>query len=147
MKITQITRRDIIDAITVEKISWHGRLEEAEFLSRLFNLSALPSTDHRRAKPIGLETAGQGGGQSSLRGADGRGRRRHPAPSGGSYASLNTHHERAIGTGEDPWIHTWQPGSQGRTAAVAGPTTGAKRESRHGSRNADSSAFEGVAHG
>ena len=47
MKITQITRRDIIDAITAEKISWHGRLEEAEFLSRLFNLSALPSTDHR----------------------------------------------------------------------------------------------------
>jgi hypothetical protein len=47
MKITQITRRDIIDAINVEKISWHGRLEEAEFLSRLFDLSALPSTDRR----------------------------------------------------------------------------------------------------
>lgn len=47
MKITQITRRDIIDALTVEKISWSGRLEEAEFLSRLFDLVALPSTDHR----------------------------------------------------------------------------------------------------
>ena len=31
--ITQITRRDIIDAVTVEKISWTGRLEETEFLS------------------------------------------------------------------------------------------------------------------
>ena len=47
MKISQITRRDIIDAITVEKISWNGRLEESEFLSRLYNLAALPSTDRR----------------------------------------------------------------------------------------------------
>jgi hypothetical protein len=47
MKITQITRRDIVDAITVEKINWNGRLEESEFLSRLFNLAALPSTDRR----------------------------------------------------------------------------------------------------
>jgi hypothetical protein len=47
MKISQITRRDIIDAITVEKIGWNGRLEEAEFLSRLYNLAALPSTDRR----------------------------------------------------------------------------------------------------
>jgi hypothetical protein len=47
MKITQITRHDIIDALTVEKISWNGRLEEAEFLSRLFDLATLPSTDHR----------------------------------------------------------------------------------------------------
>jgi hypothetical protein len=47
MKITQITRRDIIDAITVEKINWSGRLEEAEFLSRLFNLASLPSFDSR----------------------------------------------------------------------------------------------------
>jgi hypothetical protein len=47
MKITQITRRDIIDALTVEKISWNGRLEEAEFLSRLFDLAALSSTDRR----------------------------------------------------------------------------------------------------
>jgi hypothetical protein len=40
MKITQITRRDII-AMTIEKISWNGRLEEAEFLSRLFDLVAV----------------------------------------------------------------------------------------------------------
>ena len=38
MKISQITRRDIADAITVENINWSGRMEESEFLSRLFNL-------------------------------------------------------------------------------------------------------------
>jgi hypothetical protein len=45
--ITQITRRDIIDAVAVEKILWTGRLEEAEFLSRLFDLDSMPSTDSR----------------------------------------------------------------------------------------------------
>jgi hypothetical protein len=47
MKISQITRRDIIDAIAVEKVKWCGRLEEPEFLSRLFDLRNLPSRDHR----------------------------------------------------------------------------------------------------
>lgn len=47
MKISQITRRDVVDAIAVEHIAWAGRLEEAEFLSRLFNLSSLPSEDSR----------------------------------------------------------------------------------------------------
>jgi hypothetical protein len=47
MKISQITRRDLVDAILVEKVNWAGRLEEPEFLSRLFDLSALPSTDNR----------------------------------------------------------------------------------------------------
>jgi hypothetical protein len=47
MNISQLTRRDIVDAIAVEKVNWSGRMEEAEFLSRLFNLSSLPSTDGR----------------------------------------------------------------------------------------------------
>jgi hypothetical protein len=47
MKISQITRRDIIDSMVAEKISWCGRLEEPEFLARLFELKNLPSTDHR----------------------------------------------------------------------------------------------------
>jgi hypothetical protein len=47
MQITQITRRDIVDAISSEKINYSGRMEEQEFLSRLFNLSMLPSTDSR----------------------------------------------------------------------------------------------------
>nr|VFJ60825.1 MAG: Abortive infection C-terminus [Candidatus Kentron sp. FM]VFJ61926.1 MAG: Abortive infection C-terminus [Candidatus Kentron sp. FM]VFK12834.1 MAG: Abortive infection C-terminus [Candidatus Kentron sp. FM] len=47
MKISEITRRDIFDAILLEEIDWAGRLNDVEFLSRLFNLSELPSTDHR----------------------------------------------------------------------------------------------------
>lgn len=47
MRITKITRRDIADAITVESVNWAGRLEEQEFLARLFDLGSLPSTDGR----------------------------------------------------------------------------------------------------
>jgi hypothetical protein len=46
-KISNITRRDIFDAMIIEGISWNGRLEETEFLSRLFDLSKIPSTDSR----------------------------------------------------------------------------------------------------
>lgn len=44
-KISEITRRDIFDCLRSE--NWHGRLEETEFLSRIFNLKALPSNDAR----------------------------------------------------------------------------------------------------
>jgi hypothetical protein len=47
MQITQITRRDIVDTISSEKIYYSGRMEEQEFLSRLFDLFMLPSTDGR----------------------------------------------------------------------------------------------------
>ncbi|MEJ1965238.1 MAG: hypothetical protein WDO56_28370 [Gammaproteobacteria bacterium] len=47
MRISQITRKDIVDAIQVEKINWSGRLEEQEFLARLYNLQELPSKDSR----------------------------------------------------------------------------------------------------
>lgn len=47
MKISQFTRRDIIDAIVAEEINIYGRLEETEFLSRIFDLQQLPSTDPR----------------------------------------------------------------------------------------------------
>ena len=53
MRISQVTRRDIIDAIAIEKINWSGRLEEAEFLSRLYNLASLPSYDPRFADAAG----------------------------------------------------------------------------------------------
>jgi hypothetical protein len=46
-RISQVTRRDIVDAIVAEGINWSGRLEEPEFLSRLFDLSSLPSEDSR----------------------------------------------------------------------------------------------------
>jgi len=45
--VSEITRRDIFDAIRNEKIAWWGRLSEVEFLSRLYDLSSLPSHDHR----------------------------------------------------------------------------------------------------
>ena len=47
MKISSVTRRDIIDALGAENVAWNGRLEESEFLSRLFDLASLPSTDGR----------------------------------------------------------------------------------------------------
>jgi len=53
MKISPVTRRDIIDALGAENINWSGRLEEPEFLSRLFDLMSLPSTDHRFADAAG----------------------------------------------------------------------------------------------
>jgi hypothetical protein len=34
-QITEITRRDIVDAITGQKINVYGRLEEIAFLSRV----------------------------------------------------------------------------------------------------------------
>ena len=45
--ISQITRRDIVDATKEEKIVWHGRLGEVEFLDRIFHLDDLPSGDSR----------------------------------------------------------------------------------------------------
>jgi len=47
VRITQLTRRDIADAITVDNIRLYGRLEEPEFLGRIFDLNSLPSTDGR----------------------------------------------------------------------------------------------------
>lgn len=47
MGISQITRRDVFDAMVAEKIIWNGRLEEPEFLARLFALQSLPSDDRR----------------------------------------------------------------------------------------------------
>ncbi|MFM2057468.1 MAG: hypothetical protein RLY71_1853 [Pseudomonadota bacterium] len=47
MNISQLTRRDIIDAIIAEKVNWSGRLEEPEFLARIFSLQEMPSFDDR----------------------------------------------------------------------------------------------------
>jgi hypothetical protein len=47
MKISQITRRDLIDALEIQRVNWPGRLEEPEFLARLFDLANLPSLDSR----------------------------------------------------------------------------------------------------
>lgn len=45
--ISEITRRNILDAIRIGNIAWSGRLTETDFLSRLYDLDSLPSQDHR----------------------------------------------------------------------------------------------------
>lgn len=47
MKISEATRRDIFDSIVIENVPWNGRLEEPDFLARLFDLESLPLTDGR----------------------------------------------------------------------------------------------------
>lgn len=43
--ISEVTRRDIFDAIRDKNISFCGRLSEIDFLSRLYDLDSLPSHD------------------------------------------------------------------------------------------------------
>lgn len=45
--ISEATRRDIFDFLRLEAVHWTGRLGEAEFLSRLYDLDRLPSNDDR----------------------------------------------------------------------------------------------------
>lgn len=45
--ISEVTRRSIIDHLMISGISWSGRLQEDEFLGRLYDLSTMPSTDRR----------------------------------------------------------------------------------------------------
>jgi len=47
MRISEVTRRDIFDALRFQNINWAGRLDEPEFLSRIFNLEQMPSYDSR----------------------------------------------------------------------------------------------------
>lgn len=46
-RISESSRRDIMDAIVIERVKWSGRLEEPDFLARLFDLRSLPSRDPR----------------------------------------------------------------------------------------------------
>lgn len=52
-KISEITRRDIVDAIFLEQVNLYGRLEETEFLARLWDLESMPSTDSRFKNAMG----------------------------------------------------------------------------------------------
>jgi hypothetical protein len=45
--ITPVTRRKIFDTITLSKVCWEGRLEEPDFLARIYDLNKMPSTDSR----------------------------------------------------------------------------------------------------
>lgn len=46
-KITDVTRQHIASEMKIEKISYHGDLNEPDFLIRLFDLQSLPSRDRR----------------------------------------------------------------------------------------------------
>ena len=48
-EITPVTRKDIFDFLRAEAGPWWGRLSETGFLSQLYDLDALPSTDPRHA--------------------------------------------------------------------------------------------------
>ncbi|HWP33184.1 MAG TPA: abortive infection family protein [Solirubrobacterales bacterium] len=45
--VTQLTRRDIFDYLSMERIAWHGRLEEVAFLERIWDLGSMRTTDPR----------------------------------------------------------------------------------------------------
>jgi hypothetical protein len=47
MSISELTRRNIVDHIRASNIRWCGRLDEIEFLNRLFDLKRMPSNDGR----------------------------------------------------------------------------------------------------
>ncbi len=47
--VTDVTRRAIVDSLILEDISWAGDVDEVEFLNRMFDLKAWPSTDGRNA--------------------------------------------------------------------------------------------------
>ncbi len=51
--ISELTRRDIFDALRLEKVQWAGRLSETDFLSRVFDMTKLPSEDHRASTMLG----------------------------------------------------------------------------------------------
>lgn len=46
-RISAITRRKLFDSIALSGLGWSGRLQEPDFLGRLYDLSSLPSTDTR----------------------------------------------------------------------------------------------------
>ncbi len=47
MSITEITKKEIIDSLKLSEISWYGKLDEDDFLKRIYNLKELPSFDPR----------------------------------------------------------------------------------------------------
>lgn len=53
MEVTSRTRREILDGLRIEKVDWYGVMDEVEFLGRIFDLSKMPSTDHRFSDAAG----------------------------------------------------------------------------------------------
>lgn len=47
MTISEVTRRNLFDELSLSRHHWSGRLSETDFLARIYDLSSLPSTDTR----------------------------------------------------------------------------------------------------
>ena len=47
MEISEVTRRNILDELCLSEIEWNGRLNEVDFLKRIFPLQEMPSNDIR----------------------------------------------------------------------------------------------------
>lgn len=45
--VSRATRQNIIDGLKIDQVAWSGRLEDVEFLQRLYDLESLPSNDSR----------------------------------------------------------------------------------------------------
>ena len=45
--ISHATRRNIFDGLRLDEVNWSGRLDEVEFLQRIYDLESLPSNDSR----------------------------------------------------------------------------------------------------
>jgi len=51
--ISEATRRNIFDYLRAERVDWSGRLQETDFLSRLYDLETLPSSEYRSSSMLG----------------------------------------------------------------------------------------------
>lgn len=52
-EISEVTRRAIVDFLVTSSVDWAGRLPEDDFLARLYDLTAMRSTDHRMRNAAG----------------------------------------------------------------------------------------------
>jgi AbiJ N-terminal domain 3 len=52
-KISEVTRRTIIDFLNIGDINWSGRYGDDDFLGRLYDLSKMPSSDRRHKTAAG----------------------------------------------------------------------------------------------
>lgn len=52
-EISEVTRRAIVDFLSASGANWAGRLQEDDFLARLYDLTSLPSTDYRQHTAAG----------------------------------------------------------------------------------------------
>lgn len=46
-EVSQVVRRNIVDGLRIDNVAWAGRLDEVEFLERIYDLQTLPSQDSR----------------------------------------------------------------------------------------------------